>query len=276
MTTAPAPRVAGSPRIAVTWPGSAPVYADWFHSELARLTKRAAEAVERSGGIAVVLDAADPGLSGILLREEGWDGLLLMGGGDVDPVLYDGNPDHPMVLDVDATADAFEASAVVRARATGRPVLGICRGLQIVNVALGGSLHEDLGPPRGTPHRNYADPSGPMVLHEVAIEPGSRLAGILGSTATVASGHHQAAARIAQGLRVTASAPDGVVEALESDDSEEWLVAVQWHPEDPQGDQAQLDALVGAFVEACRAGALARVNSTGQAQQEAAQQEVAQ
>lgn len=241
-----------SPRIAVTWPGSAPAYADWFRAELDRLTRSAAAAAERAGGAAVVLDAADPSLAGVLLRDDDWDGLLVMGGGDVDPMLYDGNPDHPTVSDVDPTADAFEASAVVRARATGRPVLGICRGLQIINVALGGSLHEDLGQSRGTPHRNYADPSGPMVLHEVAIEPGSRLARILGDAATVVSGHHQAAARVARGLRVTATAPDGVVEALEAEDPGEWLVAVQWHPEDAQGDQPQLDAIMAAFVEACR------------------------
>ncbi|WP_138444805.1 gamma-glutamyl-gamma-aminobutyrate hydrolase family protein [Sinomonas susongensis] len=260
---------ARSPRIAVTWPGSAPAYPDWFHRELDGLTKSAAASVERAGGTPVVLDAADPGLAGVLLRDEAWDGLLLMGGGDVDPVLYDGDPNHAAVSDIDATADAFEASSVTHARATGRPVFGICRGLQVINVALGGSLHEDL-PSVGTPHRNYADPTGPMVFHDVAIEPGSRLAAILGPTATVVSGHHQAAARVAEGLRVVASAPDGVVEALEAEDPDEWLVAVQWHPEDPQSDQAQLDALVGAFVEACGERALARESRPAAQQREAA------
>lgn len=256
-----------SPRIAITWPGSAPAYADWFRAELDGLTRSAAAAVERAGGTAVVLDAADPGLQGALLRDETWDGLLVMGGGDVDPLLYDGDPDHPAVCDVDPTADAFEASAVVHARATGRPVFGICRGLQIINVALGGSLHEDL-PSVGTPHRNYADATGPMVFHDTAIEPGSRLAAILGPTAAVVSGHHQAAARVADGLRVTAAAPDGVIEALEVEDPNEWLVAVQWHPEDPQGDPAQLDALMRAFVGACRERVAAR--ESGQKEQEAA------
>ncbi|MCH6468811.1 gamma-glutamyl-gamma-aminobutyrate hydrolase family protein [Sinomonas terrae] len=239
------------PRIAVTWPGSAPAYPEWFHAELDRLTKSAADAVERAGGTAVVFDAADPQLAGALLRDDDWDGLLVMGGGDVDPLLYDGDPHHPSVSDVDPTADAFEASAVVHARAAGRPVLGICRGLQIINVALGGSLHEDL-PFEGTPHRNYADPSGPMVPHEVTIEPGSRLAAVVGTSATVPSGHHQAAARVADGLRVVAQAPDCVIEALEAEDPGEWIVAVQWHPEDAQGDPEQLEAIMGALVEACR------------------------
>jgi putative glutamine amidotransferase len=244
-----------APRIAITWPGSAPAYAEWFRAELDGLTRTAAAAVERAGGTAVILDAADPRLAGALLREGlEWDGLLVMGGGDVDPVLYDGDPAHPAVSDVDPTADAFEASAVVRALDTGRPVLGICRGLQIINVALGGSLQEDLG--SDTQHRNHGDPAGPMVLHEVALEPGTRLAQLLGSTTRVVSGHHQAARRVAPGLRITATAPDGVVEALEAVDPDVWLLAVQWHPEDPQSDSSQLDAIMNAFVTACRDGAV--------------------
>lgn len=239
-----------APRIAITWPGSAPAYAEWFRAELDGLTRSAAAAVERAGGVGVVLDAADPKLEGALLRDETWDGLLIMGGGDVDPLLYDGDPDHPAVSDVDPTADAFEASAVVRALDTGRPVLGICRGLQIINVALGGSLHEDLG--SATQHRNHGDPAGPMVLHDVALEPGTRLAELLGPEARVVSGHHQAARRVAQGLRVSAQAPDGVIEALEATDPDVWLLAVQWHPEDPQTEPSQLDAIIGAFVRACR------------------------
>ena len=251
MTAAPAARVPGAPRIAVTWAATAPSHEAWFHAELDALTHGGAAAVERAGGIAVVLDAADPTLAGVLLDPDtAWDGLLVMGGGDVDPVLYDGDPGDPTISGVDAAADAFEASAVVQALATGRPVLGICRGLQIINVALGGSLHQDLGS-EGI-HRNYADHTGPMVLHGVAIEPGTRLGSVLGPAATVVSGHHQAAARIGAGLRAAATAADGVVEALEAEDPARWLVAVQWHPEDPQTEPGQLEAIVGAFVDACR------------------------
>ncbi|MDQ4504546.1 gamma-glutamyl-gamma-aminobutyrate hydrolase family protein [Sinomonas sp. ASV322] len=247
-----------SPRIAVTWAATAPSHEDWFHAELDALTRRAAAAVERSGGTAVVLDAADPKLAGVLLAGDlAWDGLLVMGGGDVDPVLYDGDPDVPTIEGVDANADAFEASAVVQAVATGRPVLGICRGLQIINVALGGSLREDLGAPEpgSTRHRNHEDPARLMVVHDVDIAPGSRLADALGERATVVSGHHQAAARIAPSLYVTATAPDGIVEGVEAADPAHWLVAVQWHPEDAQTQPGQLDAIVGAFAEACRARA---------------------
>ncbi|WP_422934421.1 gamma-glutamyl-gamma-aminobutyrate hydrolase family protein [Sinomonas sp. P47F7] len=261
-TTAPRDAAPNSPRIAVTWADTAPSHEAWFHAELEALTRGAAAAVERAGGTVTVLDAADPLLAATLLAADAaWDGLLVMGGGDVDPVLYDGDPGHPAISGVDANADAFEASAILQALETGRPVLGICRGLQIINVALGGSLHEDLDCLEGVGaenlgaegiHRNHADPTGPMVLHGVAIEPGTRLAEALGATATVVSGHHQAAARVAPGLRVAATAPDGVIEALESADPARWLVAVQWHPEDPQTDPAQLDAVMSAFVAACR------------------------
>jgi putative glutamine amidotransferase len=100
-----------------------------------------------------------------------------------------------------------------------------------------------------------------MVLHEVQIDPGTRLFALLGAHATVVSGHHQAAARLGQGLRRSACAPDGVVEALESDDPAVWVVAVQWHPEDAQTEAAapgQLEAVLGPFVQACRERAAAR------------------
>ncbi|MEA5455661.1 gamma-glutamyl-gamma-aminobutyrate hydrolase family protein [Sinomonas sp. JGH33] len=267
MTTTPASSERPSPRIAVTWADTAPSHEDWFHAELDALTRSAAAAVERAGGTAVVLDASDPELAGVLLGDElEWDGLLVMGGGDVDPVLYDGDPYVPAIEGVDAQADAFEASAIVQAVATGRPVLGICRGLQIINVALGGSLHEDLGTPElgATAHRNHGDPGGLMVLHEVEIAPGSRLAEALGERATVVSGHHQAAARIAPGLRVTATAPDGIAEALEAADPSDWLVAVQWHPEEAQTEPGQLEAILGAFVAACRARAEAAAQPTAE------------
>jgi putative glutamine amidotransferase len=246
---------AGRPRIAVTWAETAPSHEPWFHAELAALTSSAAAGLGAAGAESVVLDAS----AGTLPAAETFDGVLVMGGGDVDPALYGGDAGHPTVAGVDRAADDAEARLVLDAVALERPVLGICRGLQLINVALGGSLHEDLGP-EGM-HRNHADPSGPMVLHEVQIDPGTRLFALLGAHATVVSGHHQAAARLGRGLRRSASAPDGVVEALESDDPAMWVVAVQWHPEDAQTEAAapgQLEAVLGPFVQACRERAAAR------------------
>ncbi|WP_369045581.1 gamma-glutamyl-gamma-aminobutyrate hydrolase family protein [Sinomonas sp. P10A9] len=242
-----------APRIAVTWADTAASHEPWFHEELATLTANAVAGLEAAGGDAVILDAAAGGLP----DAESFDGVLVMGGGDVDPALYGGDAAHPTIDGVDRAADDAEARLVRDALAARRPVLGICRGLQLINVALGGTLHEDLG--AGGPHRNHANPQGPMVLHDVAIEPGTRLWGMLGHTATVVSGHHQAAARVGAGLRVAATAPDGVIEALESADRDSWLLAVQWHPEDAQtaadegaAEPAQLAAIMGAFASACR------------------------
>lgn len=255
---------AAAPRIAVTWADTAPSHEPWFHAELAGLTASAAGALGAAGAHAVVLDAA----TGALPAAEDFDGVVVMGGGDVDPALYGGDAAHPSIDGVDRAADDAEARLVREALAAARPVLGICRGLQLVNVVLGGSLHKDLPrtAPGGVPgmHLNHADPTGPMVLHDVAIEPGTRLAGMLGERARVVSGHHQAAARLGAGLRAAATAPDGVVEALEAADPETWLVAVQWHPEDPQTAGAapgQLEAIMGAFVAACRETARARARA---------------
>ncbi|WP_077490961.1 gamma-glutamyl-gamma-aminobutyrate hydrolase family protein [Sinomonas mesophila] len=246
-----------TPRIAVTYAGSAASHEPWFHRKVNRLAAAAAEGLHAVGADTVMLDAADPGTAqafGPGLAEE-VDGVLVMGGGDVDPELYGGDTSNPTVAAVDRGADDAEARLVRAALAAGRPVLGICRGLQLVNVVRGGTLHEHLGTGM---HRNDADRQGPMFQHDVEIEPGTRLFEVLGPEARVVSGHHQAVKRLGEGLRVSAVAPDGVVEAIETTDPSEWLVGIQWHPEDGQTEQAspgQLGAIFGAFADACRQGA---------------------
>lgn len=142
------------------------------------------------------------------------DALLLTGGNDVDPARYEAAPDaHTSSLE--PARDAFEIALLAAARERGRPVLAICRGIQLVNVAWGGTLHLHLA--------EHADTRE----HDVALAPGSVLAGRHGATARVNSLHHQGVDRVAPGLTVTATAPDGLVEGLEADG----LVAVQWHPE---------------------------------------------
>ncbi|GHG50956.1 hypothetical protein GCM10012320_20060 [Sinomonas cellulolyticus] len=237
------------PRIAVTWADSAASHTAAFHEELAVLTANAAAGLEAAGASAVVLDSA----AAELPRAEEFDGVLVMGGGDVDPALYGGDTAHPSIDGVDRGADDAEVRLVRGALAARLPVLGICRGLQLVNVALGGTLIEDLGP-TGM-HDDHDAPAGPMPLHDAVIAPGTLLASALGGAGTVrvVSGHHQAAGRIGEGLRVSAEAPDGVVEAIESTDPGVWLLAVQWHPEDAQTRTAapgQLEAILGAFVTA--------------------------
>ncbi|MHC1561478.1 gamma-glutamyl-gamma-aminobutyrate hydrolase family protein [Actinomycetospora sp. C-140] len=146
------------------------------------------------------------------------DGLVLTGGSDVDPARYGGVPDTS-TSPLDPERDAREIALLAAARERGRPVLAICRGLQLVNVAWGGSLHVHLAEHAHTRR------------HEVAIEPGTVLAGLYGVTASVNSVHHQAVDRLGAGLTVTARAPDGVVEGVEAPG----LVGVQWHPEQLDG-----------------------------------------
>lgn len=181
------------------------------------------------------------------------DGVLFTGGGDVDPARY-GNPQHPLVADVDPNRDQLEIGLLHELTRAGKPFLGICRGLQVINVALGGSLYEDLleQRPGSLEHRFYPGWPREHLAHAVQIEPGSRLAEILsGPTFPVNSLHHQGIQRLAAGLRPTASAPDGLVEAFELP-GHSFGLAVQWHPENLQ-EHAPMRALFQAFVRAAGA-----------------------
>lgn len=160
---------------------------------------------------------------------DGFDGLLLSGGADVDPARF-GQPPHPGLGEVDADRDAFELAAYRVARERGLPVLGICRGIQVVAVAEGGSLHQHLPAVSGLhQHEQRARDGG--AVHRVRIAEGSALRAAVGTDAmAVNSYHHQGVDRVPDALRVTARADDGMVEALEASDGA-FLLAVQWHPE---------------------------------------------
>lgn len=156
-------------------------------------------------------------------------GLVLTGGEDVAPARYGAAP-HPRLGDVDPVRDAAELALIAAARARGLPILAICRGIQILNVALGGTLYQDLDSerPGPVPHN---DETG---RHPVHVEAGSLLERTLGTrSASVNSRHHQAIRDLAPGLKAVAWADDGVIEGAEpSNATEPWIVAVQWHPED--------------------------------------------
>jgi len=180
-------------------------------------------------------------------------GLVLSGGGDVDPALY-GEQLHPRANPPEADRDATELALIVAARERRTPVLAICRGIQALNVALGGSLVQDIPSqlPSAIAHNN-AEGQRAVRTHEVALEPGSRLARALGATQiAVNSLHHQAVGRLAPGLRATAHSPDGVVEGLEARD-DWWLVGVQWHPEEMSESEEPWDRrLFESFARAVR------------------------
>ena len=163
------------------------------------------------------------------LQASGVRGLVLTGGEDVDPARYGATP-HPKLEDRDPARDAAELALIAAARERRVPILGICRGIQILNVALGGTLYQDLASERPGPTAHTGDD----VRHTVRIEPGSLLEKTLGTgSTTVNSRHHQAIRDLAPGLRAVAWAEDGLIEAVEAADSNApWTLAVQWHPED--------------------------------------------
>jgi putative glutamine amidotransferase len=213
-----------------------------------RLSLNYARSLEGAGLIPLVVPPlADPARAGEILDACG--GLLLTGGEDVDPGLY-GAPRHPQLGEINPQRDATELSLLRAARERRLPVLAICRGMQILNVASGGTLCQDL--PSARPSTVDHDPPNDANArtHGVTVTGGSRLASATGATEmSVNSYHHQAVDRVGAGLRVTAVAADGVIEGVEADDPAWWVLAVQWHPEDLTTDARTWDrGIFSAFA----------------------------
>ncbi len=214
------------------------------------------EAVRRAGGLPWLVPPGEERWRELLARV---DGLVFTGGGDLDPALYGGKP-HAAIYGVDRVRDESEI-ALARAAVEGKkPALAICRGCQVVNVALGGTLIEHLPDEMGESANHVAhrgEGPGTQAFHPVAIQGGSRLAGIVGRLEREpSSSHHQAIRRVASGLEVVARAPDGTIEGVEMCDHP-FLVAVQWHPEDTAADDASQQRLFDALVGAARASGAA-------------------
>jgi putative glutamine amidotransferase len=204
-------------------------------------------AVRRAGGVPVLLAPGQSNPEVFLAR---MDGAILTGGGDLGPELYGGRH-HETIYGVDPGRDATEIALARLVCSRETPLLGICRGTQVLNVALGGSLIEHLPDEVGTaiPHRL---PPRQPTRHKVSLAPHSRLAHVLGTTeCSVASWHHQAIRGLGQGLQAVAWAPDGVIEAVEIPDLP-WLLAVQWHPELTAADDPIQQRLFAWLVEAAR------------------------
>lgn len=182
------------------------------------------------------------------------DGLCLAGGVDVDPVFYDEAP-HPALGKVDATRDATELTLARWALADDLPVFGICRGIQLLNVAAGGSLYQDLPAQLpATRQHGYTPAESPWErpVHPVRLAEKGRLAAVLGTgEVQTNSFHHQAVKRLADGFIPVAWADDGVVEAIEKP-SRRFAIAVQWHPEGMYRTDPQARRLFDAFVDAAR------------------------
>ncbi|HVV18220.1 MAG TPA: gamma-glutamyl-gamma-aminobutyrate hydrolase family protein [Pseudonocardiaceae bacterium] len=208
--------------------------------DVALLPREYADTVVRSGGIPVLLPPVGDGFTELARR---LDGLVLAGGADVDPARYD-QAAHPETTGLRQDRDDFEFGLLAEAIATGLPVLAVCRGLQVLNSALGGTLHQHL--PEQAGHDGHRPELGVFGHTDVAIDPDSRIGGLLGGQAKVRCHHHQALDRIAAGLTVVGRSADGTVEAVEAADG--FVLGVQWHPEQDSGD----DRLVAALVAAAR------------------------
>jgi putative glutamine amidotransferase len=209
--------------------------------------------VEQAGGVPVVLPPVRPGDVPALLDR--LDGILLSGGVDVDPALY-GQAPHAKLGRVNRRRDDFELELTREALRRDQPILAICRGHQVLNVATGGTLVQDIPSLVGGAMEHDAPGPRRRRSHPVEITASSRLHEILGEgTVFVNSLHHQAVDRIGEGLVVSARSPeDGIVEGLEMP-GRRFVVAVQWHPESFWTGPDSFQTLFDAHAEACRAGA---------------------
>jgi putative glutamine amidotransferase len=208
-------------------------------------------AIQQAGGVPVALPPQ--------LSARAWerlaatlDGLLLTGGGDIDPACF-GEAPHPTLYDVAPTRDTFEITAARWALERGVPLLCICRGMQVLNIALGGSLHQDVGTEPGTTLQHSQKERRDQPTHIVKVAPGSRLAEVMGADVVeVNSMHHQAVKELGRGLAACAWAPDQIVEGVELPEQPGFVLGVQWHPEELIGHSDPARRLFAALVSHAR------------------------
>ena len=219
------------PRIAVSG-----VVRSWDGSDRTGVNAAYVRALLLAGGIPLILSPLlGSSLAGAAL--DGCDGLLLTGGEDIDPTWYGAAP-SPLLSPPSKDRDLFELALFAVARQRGLPILGICRGIQLINVALGGTLFQDIPAERSGAVEHRPPGSRDSRSHAVRLEPGSRAARALGATSvTVNSSHHQAIKELAPGLVASGWTADELIEAAESEGGASWILAVQWHPEEMHADR---------------------------------------
>ena len=198
-------------------------------------------ALERAGGRPLVIPPSEGAIEETLSV---LDGILFSGGSDLDPQLYDAEA-HPETQGVHEARDRAEMALLTAALERDMPVLAVCRGSQVLNVARGGDLVQHL--PEVLGHEEHKHTPGQYSDHDVTLEPGTRVGGLLGDRAPVKSHHHQGFGRIGDGLREAGYAEDGTVEALE-DPTKRFAVGVLWHPEEGE-DMALFEALVSQAAQ---------------------------
>jgi len=211
------------------------------------LVSRAAQAATGAGWAVDLVAAGDLGAAETLRQTDASTAFVVLGGEDIAPEFYGAARGYRAEGSHVEAADEAQIALVRRAAERGTPVLGICRGHQIIDVALGGTLVQDLG--EAHDHRNDGVPiTSVMSDHSVAISAGSRILARFAPSLLTRSAHHQAVDRLGTGLQVAAHAHDGLVEAIEHESLP--LLGVQWHPEDPGAVRGQFAALLGAVTDA--------------------------
>jgi len=216
-----------------------------------RVNEAYTDALAAAGLVPVVLPPIDPAVAVASLTDIA--GLVLTGGEDIDPARF-GQAPHPATGEPHDRRDAYELALAREARERRIPTLAICRGMQVMNVALGGTLIQDI--PSQHPSDIDHDPSRRNDrVHRVAIDADSSLARIVCSTAIFTnSSHHQSVDQVGRGLEVTAKSDDGIIEAFEPADRAWWMIGVQWHPEELTATAEDWDRrLFAAFGDAVRA-----------------------
>ena len=207
--------------------------------------RRYSEAIARAGGVAMQAPPIDVTINAARELVSRFDGVIIQGGGDIDPTRYGQTRRNDKIYGISHEHDDLEIAIIQAAVELDKPVLAICRGIQILNVALGGTLHQDLGDllEDGESHWDK--------YHPINLEPNSRIAKAMQTVSPKKSHsfHHQALDVVAKNLTVTGRAPDNTVEAVEHI-SAKWIVGVQWHPEDDADTESDQQNLFNGFIRA--------------------------
>lgn len=215
-----------------------------FHANVTQ--QNLVDVLTEAGALPIVLPLSD--VENVKQYVDQVDGILLAGGSDVDPQNYNEQP-QPLIKNVEPDRDEFEIAIIKEARKQNKPIMGICRGMQVLNVAFGGNLYQDLSYYDGLAIRHSQTTPIEFKTHAVKFKEGSFLADIFGLEDSINTLHHQAVKDLGSIFEVTAWAPDGVIEAIESVDDGAKVIGIQWHPEETVATDPQSQELFNRFVE---------------------------
>jgi len=205
----------------------------------------AIQAITKAGGIPIILPSIDP--KDAINYIDLFDGVLMLGGFDIDPTFFNEEP-HADLGETYRKRDLFEIALLKSAIKAGKAVMGICRGMQVINVALGGTLYQDLSEDPQAKLKHSQQAAGNLPTHHVNIQTGSMLSSLIGERSYVNSRHHQTIHQVAPTLQAVAKADDGVIEAVESKMNRQ-ILGVQWHPENMYKHNKESQALFTNFIK---------------------------